>query len=131
MSAWKFVLKNFPNQFKIKHVYILVFTLACFWLILILMNCFSSLQEHNIADPTEIIFEMSKDERKNFYRTVAKGLMRPLFSVYRRVTRMYDQKNYMGKYTVEEVDLLKEWVHQECDQEVWKSSTCMYMILNM
>lgn len=51
---------------------------------------------------------MSKDERKNFYRTVAKGLMRPLFSVYRRVTRMYDQKNYMGKYTVEEIDLLKE-----------------------
>lgn len=65
-------------------------------------------KEHNIADPTEIIFEMSKDERKNFYRTVAKGLMRPLFSVYRRVTRMYDQKNYMGKYTVEEIDLLKE-----------------------
>lgn len=73
-------------------------------------NLFCTLyfQEHNIADPTEIIFEMSKDERKNFYRTVAKGLMRPLFSVYRRVTRMYDQKNYMGKYTVEEIDLLKE-----------------------
>ncbi|XP_061167972.1 cyclin-D-binding Myb-like transcription factor 1 isoform X2 [Saccostrea echinata] len=65
-------------------------------------------KEHNIADPTEIIFEMSKDERKNFYRTVAKGLMRPLFSVYRRVTRMYDQKNYMGKYTLEEITLLKE-----------------------
>ncbi|XP_048743013.2 cyclin-D-binding Myb-like transcription factor 1 [Ostrea edulis] len=65
-------------------------------------------KEHNITDPTEIIFEMSKDERKNFYRTVAKGLMRPLFSVYRRVTRMYDQKNYMGKYTQEEINLLKE-----------------------
>lgn len=61
---------------------------------------------------------MSKDERKNFYRTVAKGLMRPLFSVYRRVTRMYDQKNYMGKYTVEEIDLLKEWVELEWFQKL-------------
>ncbi|KAK3101344.1 hypothetical protein FSP39_002865 [Pinctada imbricata] len=65
-------------------------------------------KEHNISDPTEVIFEMSKDERKDFYRTVAKGLQRPLFSVYRRVTRMYDQKNYVGKYTPEEIYKLKE-----------------------
>ena len=66
------------------------------------------LQDHSIGDPTEIIFEMSKDERKDFYRTVAKGLQRPLFSVYRRVTRMYDQKNYVGKYSPEEMQKLKE-----------------------
>ena len=51
---------------------------------------------------------MSKDERKDFYRTVAKGLQRPLFSVYRRVTRMYDQKNHIGKYTDEDISKLKE-----------------------
>ncbi|XP_064633365.1 cyclin-D-binding Myb-like transcription factor 1 [Lineus longissimus] len=63
---------------------------------------------HGISDPTEIIFEMSKDERKDFYRTVAKGLQRPLFSVYRRVIRMYDQKNHVGKYTQEELSKLRE-----------------------
>ena len=66
------------------------------------------LQANGINDPTEIIFEMSKDERKDFYRTVAKGLQRPLFSVYRRVIRMYDQKNHVGKYTREELNKLKE-----------------------
>ncbi|OWF41981.1 cyclin-D-binding Myb-like transcription factor 1 isoform X2 [Mizuhopecten yessoensis] len=65
-------------------------------------------RERGISDPTEIIFGMSKDERKDFYRTVAKGLQRPLFSVYRRVTRMYDQKNHMGKYSPEEMAKLRE-----------------------
>ena len=61
-----------------------------------------------MSDPREIIFEMSKDERKDFYRTIARGLQRPLFSVYRRVTRMYDQKNHMGKYSPEEINTLRE-----------------------
>ncbi|KAK7102613.1 cyclin-D-binding Myb-like transcription factor 1 [Littorina saxatilis] len=65
-------------------------------------------EEQNIGDPKEIIFEMSKDERKDFYRTIARGLSRPLFSVYRRVTRMYDQKNHMGKYSPEEINTLRE-----------------------
>lgn len=65
-------------------------------------------RERGISEPTEIIFGMSKDERKDFYRTVAKGLQRPLFSVYRRVTRMYDQKNHMGKYSQEEMAKLRE-----------------------
>ena len=69
---------------------------------------FLILQEHFVSDPTEIIFEMSKDERKQFYRTVARGLHRPLFSVYRRVIRMYDQKNHMGKYSPEEMVRLRE-----------------------
>jgi len=41
---------------------------------------------------------MSKDERKDFYRTIAWGLNRPLFAVYRRVLRMYDDRNHVGKY---------------------------------
>ncbi|GAB1606708.1 cyclin-D-binding Myb-like transcription factor 1 isoform X1 [Argonauta hians] len=65
-------------------------------------------KDNNIGNPTEIIFEMSKDERKDFYRTVAKGLNRPLFSVYRRVIRMYDQKNYVGKYSQDEMGKLRE-----------------------
>ncbi|CAH1783828.1 unnamed protein product [Owenia fusiformis] len=65
-------------------------------------------EARGITDPTEIIFEMSKDERKDFYRTVSRNLQRPLFSVYRRVIRMYDQKNHMGKYTPQELQKLKE-----------------------
>ncbi|XP_068163061.1 cyclin-D-binding Myb-like transcription factor 1 [Antennarius striatus] len=60
-----------------------------------------------IDDPAEIIFEMSKEERKDFYRSVALGLNRPLFAVYRRVLRMYDNRNHVGKYTPEEIDKLK------------------------
>lgn len=64
--------------------------------------------ENNIVEPAAVIFEMSKDERKDFYRMVAKGLNRPLFSVYRRVIRMYDNKNHIGKYTNEEMKKLKD-----------------------
>lgn len=60
-----------------------------------------------IENPAEIIFDMSKEERKDFYRSVARGLNRPLFAVYRRVLRMYDNRNHVGKYTPEEIDKLK------------------------
>ncbi|CAN7989020.1 unnamed protein product [Ixodes hexagonus] len=64
-------------------------------------------EERNISNPATVIFSMTKEERKDFYRTVAKGLNRPLFSVYRRVIRMYDNKNHIGKYSSEELDQLK------------------------
>lgn len=60
-----------------------------------------------IENPAEIIFDMSKEERKDFYRSVAWGLNRPLFAVYRRVLRMYDNRNHVGKYTADEIDKLK------------------------
>ncbi|XP_049528536.1 cyclin-D-binding Myb-like transcription factor 1 isoform X2 [Dermacentor silvarum] len=64
-------------------------------------------EERGISNPATVIFSMTKEERKDFYRTVAKGLNRPLFSVYRRVIRMYDNKNHIGKYSSEELDQLK------------------------
>jgi len=66
------------------------------------------MQGRGIDNPSEVIFQMSKDERKDFYRTVAKGLQRPLFSVYRRVIRMYDERNYVGKYRPDELKRLRE-----------------------
>jgi hypothetical protein len=66
------------------------------------------LKTNNISTAEEVIFELSKEERKDFYRTIARGIKRPLFAVYRRVLRMYDKKNYLGKYTTSEVDQLKE-----------------------
>ena len=38
---------------------------------------------------------------------LAKGIRRPLFAIYRRVLRMYDRRNYIGKYSSEEVEQLK------------------------
>lgn len=46
--------------------------------------------------------------RKDFYRVIARGLDRPLFSVYRRVIRMYDSKNHIGKYSADEIRKLRE-----------------------
>eukprot|EP00794_Sanderia_malayensis_P006061 gene6061-6763_t len=63
---------------------------------------------NNIDDPSKLIFCTPKDERKHFYRSIAKGICRPLFAIYRKTLRLYDQKNYIGKYTDEEVVKLEE-----------------------
>ncbi|KAG8439991.1 hypothetical protein GDO86_005966, partial [Hymenochirus boettgeri] len=77
--------------------------------IAILMNNIERyLKTRGIKDATEVIFEMSKDERKDFYRTIAWGLNRPLFAVYRRVLRMYDDRNHLGKYTNAEIERLRD-----------------------
>jgi len=60
-----------------------------------------------IEDPAHVIFNMSKEERNDFYPTIAKGLQRPLFAVYRRVKRDYDVNNHKGVYTASEVEILK------------------------
>ncbi|XP_077328073.1 cyclin-D-binding Myb-like transcription factor 1 isoform X2 [Lithobates pipiens] len=75
---------------------------------ILMSNIDRYLKEHGIKDAAEIIFEMSKDERKDFYRTIAWGLNRPLFAVYRRVLRMYDDRNHVGKYTHAEIEKLRE-----------------------
>ena len=38
---------------------------------------------------------------------IAKGLNRTLFAVYRKVIRMYDEKNYIGRYDSWEVKQLE------------------------
>ncbi|XP_034433629.1 cyclin-D-binding Myb-like transcription factor 1 isoform X1 [Hippoglossus hippoglossus] len=74
---------------------------------LLMSNIDRYVKDRGIEDPAEIIFEMSKEERKDFYRSVALGLNRPLFAVYRRVLRMYDNRNHVGKYTPDEIEKLK------------------------
>eukprot|EP00079_Xenopus_tropicalis_P023324 XP_012815653.1 PREDICTED: cyclin-D-binding Myb-like transcription factor 1 [Xenopus tropicalis] len=75
---------------------------------ILMSNIDRYLKTHGIKDAAEIIFEMSKDERKDFYRTIAWGLNRPLFAVYRRVLRMYDDRNHVGKYTHAEIERLRD-----------------------
>uniref|UniRef100_A0A3B5ALL1 Cyclin-D-binding Myb-like transcription factor 1 n=1 Tax=Stegastes partitus TaxID=144197 RepID=A0A3B5ALL1_9TELE len=74
---------------------------------ILMSNIDRYVKSRGIEDPAEIIFEMSKEERKDFYRSVALGLNRPLFAVYRRVLRMYDNRNHVGKYTPDEIEKLK------------------------
>uniref|UniRef100_A0A671YE15 Cyclin-D-binding Myb-like transcription factor 1 n=1 Tax=Sparus aurata TaxID=8175 RepID=A0A671YE15_SPAAU len=74
---------------------------------LLMSNIDQYVKGRGIEEPAEIIFEMSKEERKDFYRSVAQGLNRPLFAVYRRVLRMYDNRNHVGKYTPDEIEKLK------------------------
>ncbi|XP_061617320.1 cyclin-D-binding Myb-like transcription factor 1 isoform X1 [Phyllopteryx taeniolatus] len=74
---------------------------------ILMSNIQQYVKGRGIEDPAEIIFEMSKEERKDFYRSVALGLNRPLFAVYRRVLRMYDNRNHVGKYTPGEIEKLK------------------------
>lgn len=76
---------------------------------------------------------MSKDERKDFYRTIAWGLNRPLFAVYRRVLRMYDDRNHVGKYTPEEIEKLKEqlWTPKKGHTfKLWLSKYCCPQLPN-
>ncbi|KAK8395350.1 hypothetical protein O3P69_006194 [Scylla paramamosain] len=64
--------------------------------------------QRGVSDPGSVIFKMSKEERSGFYRVIARGLNRPLFSIYRRVIRLYDNHNHIGKYSSEEVSKLRE-----------------------
>ncbi|MEJ1287776.1 hypothetical protein NN561_018799 [Cricetulus griseus] len=75
---------------------------------ILMSNIERYMQEHGVENAAEIIFKMSKGKRKDFYRSISLGLNRPLFSVYRRVVRMYDDRNHVGKYTPEEIEKLKE-----------------------
>ncbi|KAL6041520.1 hypothetical protein STEG23_029408 [Scotinomys teguina] len=75
---------------------------------ILISNVERYMKEHGIENAAEIIFKMSKGKRKDFYRTISLGLNRPLFSVYKRVVRMYDDRNHVGKYTREETEKLKE-----------------------
>ncbi|XP_077449771.1 cyclin-D-binding Myb-like transcription factor 1 [Stigmatopora argus] len=74
---------------------------------ILMSNIEQYVKGRGVEDPAEIVFEMSKEERKDFYRSVAAGLNRPLFAVYRRVLRMYDNRNHVGKYSPGEIEKLK------------------------
>ncbi|XP_044169567.1 transcription termination factor 1-like [Acropora millepora] len=76
------------------------------------------LEEHNLADPMELLYHsfMEEDDVKywrnflsktNFYTRLGRGIQRTLFAVYRCAFRIYDETNYMGYYTEEEVKELK------------------------
>ncbi|XP_028407706.1 cyclin-D-binding Myb-like transcription factor 1 [Dendronephthya gigantea] len=66
------------------------------------------LEANNLTDPMPLILgENGKRARDmkmktvstDFYRSLGKGINRPLFHVYRRVLRVYDPGNYVGRWS--------------------------------
>lgn len=74
---------------------------------ILMKNIEDYVKANKLNDPMQVIFQVKKEERKDFYRTIAAGLNRPLFAVYRRVQRMYDSKNYVGRYSSADIERLK------------------------
>ncbi|XP_065579717.1 cyclin-D-binding Myb-like transcription factor 1 isoform X2 [Artemia franciscana] len=89
---------------------------------LLIKNVDMFCQENNIADPAEVIFKYKKDERKNFYKKVSQGINRPVQAVYKRLLRMYDETNNLGKYSDVEIEKLKSLrkIHGRNWQEIGK-----------
>jgi hypothetical protein len=59
-------------------------------------------------DPSKVIFSLSKEDRKDFYPIIARGIRRPVFAVYRRVQRDYDPNNHKGVYSATELAQLNQ-----------------------
>ena len=72
-----------------------------------------------MADPIKMIYFTPKEDRKEFYRSISTGINRPLFTIYRKVLRIYDSKNYVGKYSPDEVEKLEK-LNKICPND-WKS----------
>ena len=83
------------------------------------------LKVNNIADPAPLILAENGKRGKNvkshsietdFYRLLGKGIHRPLFNVYRRVLRMYNPENHLGRWSENDEQELLRFYAQFGDQ---------------
>ncbi|XP_073243497.1 cyclin-D-binding Myb-like transcription factor 1 [Porites lutea] len=76
------------------------------------------LKNHELPDPVRFLVRWSTNrEEKNFWRRSARengffrelgrGIMRPLDNINKCAVGIYDESNYIGKYSTEEVDKLE------------------------
>ena len=70
-------------------------------------NIQAYLKLHKQSSLKDVLCQRKK-ERKDFFRKIAEGIKRPLFSVYRCVMRMYGRGTKSGRYSEAEVNKLKE-----------------------
>lgn len=85
-------------------------------------NMAQFLECHDISDPTKLLFasrHLDSDEMSywtrfvretQFYKELGKGIQRPVIAIYQCARRIYDEKNYVGKYTESELQELKRLV---------------------
>lgn len=88
-QVWKQGLWDVDETEQLKRNIIDYCEVCSIWLLLFALqnNIYFYIQSFSIKNPCEIIFESGKEKRKNFYKTIAKGINRPLFAIYRRVVR--------------------------------------------
>lgn len=94
---------------------------------ILLKNIEDYQKTHNMSDKDleDLVFpqlsgrqQRNSEGQREFYKTIAQGLNRPIFYIYRQVLRMKDPANYKGKFTKEESDKLLR-MHAEMGNK-WK-----------
>lgn len=63
-------------------------------------------QTERIRDLSLFIFGSKTGEQKRFYRYIAKDIQRPLFAVYRKMLRVFDVNNHVGRWSRENEEKL-------------------------
>ena len=67
---------------------------------------FVCVQAEHIRDLSSFIFGSKTGEQKRFYRYIAKDIQRPLFAVYRKMLRVFDVTNHVGRWSRENEEKL-------------------------
>ncbi|XP_064386270.1 cyclin-D-binding Myb-like transcription factor 1 [Halichondria panicea] len=57
------------------------------------------IQENDVRDLDEFIFSRKRGERSDFYRDIAKGIQRPIFTIYTKVIHLFNVRNYVGRWS--------------------------------
>lgn len=65
-----------------------------------------SVQAERIKGLGSFIFGNKTAEQKRFYRYIAKDIQRPLFAVYRKMLRVFDVSNHVGRWSRENEEKL-------------------------
>ena len=73
-------------------------------------NANVSPQAERIADLSSFIFSEKKGDHKRFYRFIARDIQRPLFAVYRKMLRVFDVSNHVGRWSRENEEKLLRYI---------------------
>ena len=115
-ARWKFTRKEL-DELKSKGVKIRMGNWSKREIDTLEKNMKEYLKVNNITDPAPLILAESGKRGKgvkshsietDFYRFLGKGIHRPLFNIYRRVLRMYNPENNLGRWSEnDEQELLR------------------------
>lgn len=66
-------------------------------------NVKAFMKENGMVDIASFILDSgrNRNRRRKFYQYIGKGIRRPLFSIYRKVIKVFNVQNYVGRWTAE------------------------------
>lgn len=66
-------------------------------------NVKAFMKENGMVDIASFILDSgrNRNKRRKFYQYIGKGIRRPLFSIYRKVIKVFNVLNYVGRWTAE------------------------------